>query len=83
MSQEDVEVVRGLWKTYNDRGIDAALDYWAEDCVREDVPDLPTPRLIEARQARGRGSGTSRRLGGTGPGSWRRSSMRAMASSSQ
>jgi ketosteroid isomerase-like protein len=41
MSEENVEVVRAAWRAYQDRGVDAALDYFAEDCVCEDFPELP------------------------------------------
>ena len=41
MSQENVEIVREAWRAYRDRGTDAALDYFSEDCVCEDFPELP------------------------------------------
>ena len=41
MSQENVEVVREAWSVYRERGIDAALGYFAEDCIVEDFPELP------------------------------------------
>jgi ketosteroid isomerase-like protein len=50
MSQENVEVVREVWRTYNDRGIDAALDYIAEDCVSEDFPELPDRATYQGRE---------------------------------
>jgi uncharacterized protein len=50
MSQENVEVVREMWKAYGDRGIDAALDYLAEDCVSEDFPELPDRTTYEGRK---------------------------------
>ena len=40
MSQENVEIVR-IWRAYNDGGIEAAAEYFAHDCVCEDVPGLP------------------------------------------
>jgi ketosteroid isomerase-like protein len=45
MSQENVEIVREAWKLYMAHGsiVDAVLDYFAEDCVFEDFPDLPDP----------------------------------------
>jgi ketosteroid isomerase-like protein len=50
MSRENVEVVREMWKAYGDRGIDAALDYLAEDCVSEDFPELPDGATYEGRK---------------------------------
>lgn len=50
MSQANVEVVRRAWEAYNDRGLDAALDYYAEDCVCEDVPDLPDPATYRGKE---------------------------------
>jgi ketosteroid isomerase-like protein len=41
MSKENVEVVRRAWKAYNEKGIEAVGEYFADDCVSEDVPDLP------------------------------------------
>jgi ketosteroid isomerase-like protein len=41
MSEENVEVVRAAWRAYQERGRDAALEYFAENCVCEDFPELP------------------------------------------
>ena len=41
MSQENVEILREAWRAYQERGIDAALEYCADDCVCEDFPELP------------------------------------------
>jgi ketosteroid isomerase-like protein len=41
MSREDVEIVRQAWKAYSERGVDAVLDYFAEDCVCENLPEGP------------------------------------------
>ena len=42
MSQENVELVRGAFAAYIDHGgVDAVLDYYAEDCVVEDFPEMP------------------------------------------
>ena len=44
MSQENVELVRHVWKAVQDRGLDAALDrsadWFADDCVFEDFPEM-------------------------------------------
>ena len=50
MSRENVEVVRGAWSAYTDRGIDAALDYYSEDCVCEDLPELPDRATYQGRE---------------------------------
>ena len=39
MSQENVEIVRQTWNAYSERGIEAVLDYVAEDWVGEAFPD--------------------------------------------
>jgi ketosteroid isomerase-like protein len=49
MSQENVEVVRGAWRAYQDGGLSAALDYFAEDCVCEDFPELPDRAIYRGR----------------------------------
>ena len=40
-SRDNVEIARRAWKAYADHGIDGSLDYFAEDCVVEDFPDMP------------------------------------------
>ena len=49
MSWENVEVVRAAWQAYRDRGTDAALEYFAEDCVCEDFPELPDRAIYTGR----------------------------------
>lgn len=45
MSEENVEIVRDLWRAYRERGLDdAASDYYADDCILEDMQDLPDGR---------------------------------------
>jgi len=41
MSQENVELVREAWKAYKERGLGAASEYFAEDCLYEDFPEMP------------------------------------------
>ena len=45
MSGENVEIVRRAWELLADRGVDALLadfpDFFDENCVLEDFPDLP------------------------------------------
>jgi hypothetical protein len=36
MSHENVEIVEAMWRTYGERGFDAALVYSAQYCVAED-----------------------------------------------
>jgi ketosteroid isomerase-like protein len=44
MSEENVELVRHAWKAVQDLGLDAAVessaDWFAEDCVFEDFPEM-------------------------------------------
>jgi ketosteroid isomerase-like protein len=49
-SQEAVEVIREVWKAYTDRGIEAACDYYASECVSEDFPDLPDYATYRGRE---------------------------------
>jgi ketosteroid isomerase-like protein len=49
MSDENVEVVREAWSAYGEQGIDAALEYFAEDCVCEDFPELPDRATYRGR----------------------------------
>jgi ketosteroid isomerase-like protein len=41
MPQENVEIVRQMWKVYGERGTDGSLDFYAPDCVCEAVPEGP------------------------------------------
>jgi ketosteroid isomerase-like protein len=41
MGEENVETVRRAWETVASRGVPAALEFFAEDCVMEDFPELP------------------------------------------
>ncbi|HXE98709.1 MAG TPA: nuclear transport factor 2 family protein [Solirubrobacterales bacterium] len=50
MSQENVELVREAWGAFLTGGIDAALDYYAEDSVCEDWPELPDRSTYEGRE---------------------------------
>ena len=50
MSRENVELVREAWRTFTERGIDAALDYFAEDCVGEDFPELPDGTIYHGKE---------------------------------
>ena len=50
MSQENVEIVRRMWKDYDERGIDGVLDYFVEDCVCEDFTDMPDRATYEGKQ---------------------------------
>ena len=40
MSQENVEVARLAWRAYAEGGWDAAVEYFAQDCVVEDFPEM-------------------------------------------
>ena len=50
MSQENVEVVQGAWRAYNDEGIEAVTEYFAHDCVCEDVFGLPDGATYRGRE---------------------------------
>ncbi len=50
MSQENVEIIRRAWKAYADHGIEGAAEYFAEDGVIEDFPDLPDRTTYVGRE---------------------------------
>jgi len=50
MSRENVELARRGWKAFTDGGVDATLDYYAEDCVCEDFPELPDQATYEGKE---------------------------------
>ena len=76
MSQENVEVVRAVWKVFTDRGLEAALDSFserfAEDCVFEDFPELPDHADYRGKEGWGKEPRTLPRSGGIS--SWSRMS---------
>lgn len=41
MSHENLEVARRAWDAFGKEGVDAALGFYAEDCVCEEVPEQP------------------------------------------
>jgi ketosteroid isomerase-like protein len=49
MSDENVEIVRGAWRVVVDQGVEAALQFFAEDCVLEDFPEMPDRAAYEGR----------------------------------
>jgi ketosteroid isomerase-like protein len=50
MSEENVEVVRQAWKAFNEHGIEAAVEYYAEDCVVEALPEAPDRETRAGRE---------------------------------
>jgi ketosteroid isomerase-like protein len=50
MSQENLEIVRRAWEARVSRGIDAVLEYFTDDCVIEDFPELPDHGVYRGRQ---------------------------------
>jgi ketosteroid isomerase-like protein len=50
MSEENVEVVRRAWQTVVAGGIEAGLDFFTEDCVLEDFPELPDHAVYQGRE---------------------------------
>ena len=41
MSEENVAIVREAWEAFMERGTDAVVEYYAEDCVAESIPEAP------------------------------------------
>src|SRR6476659_1006789 len=50
MSQENVEIARRAWETSVSQGPEAVLDYFTDDCVLEDFPELPDHAIYEGRE---------------------------------
>jgi len=41
MSQENVKIMRQAFAAFGKHGIDALIDYYSEDCVCEELADMP------------------------------------------
>jgi ketosteroid isomerase-like protein len=50
MSEENVEIVRQAWEARVNQGVEPVLEYFAEDCVVEDFPNLPDPGVYEGKE---------------------------------
>ena len=50
MSQQNVELVREALNASIARDFDRALDYYSEDCVCEDVPELPDHATYQGKE---------------------------------
>jgi ketosteroid isomerase-like protein len=50
MSQENVEIVRLAWDAFGKHGVDAVLCFYAEDCVCEQVPEMPDRVSLKGRE---------------------------------
>ena len=50
MSQENVEIVRRAWDAFGKHSVDAALGFYAEDCVCETVPEQPDRISYKGRE---------------------------------
>ena len=49
MSQENVEIVRRAWQAYVSGGVEATFDFWTEDCVFEEFPEMPESAVYVGR----------------------------------
>jgi ketosteroid isomerase-like protein len=49
MSQQNVEIVRRAWQAFVTGGIEATFDFWTEDCVFEDFPEMPDSAVYVGR----------------------------------
>ena len=49
MSQENVEIVRRAWPAYVSGGVEATFDFWTEDCVFEEFPEMPESAVYVGR----------------------------------
>ena len=49
MSRENVEIVRRAWQAYVSGGVEATFDFWTEDCVFEEFPEMPESAVYVGR----------------------------------
>ena len=63
MSEENVEIVRLLWKAGSEGGVDAAQHYYAEDCAVRAIPEAPDFEILRGGRGCARGSESSSTLG--------------------
>ena len=49
MSLENVEIMRRAWQAFIIGGVDATLDFWTEDCVFEEFPEMPESAVYVGR----------------------------------
>jgi len=54
VSEENVEIVRQVWKVLTGRGLETALEsysgWYAEECVFEDFPEMPDRAIYRGRE---------------------------------
>jgi ketosteroid isomerase-like protein len=50
MSQENVEIVRDAWRAFGQRGIEASIHFYADDCVCEDAAGLPDAKTYHGHE---------------------------------
>ncbi len=50
MSEENVEIVRRAWETRVSGKVEDVLDYFTDDCVSEDFPELPDHAVYVGRE---------------------------------
>jgi ketosteroid isomerase-like protein len=50
MSRENVELVQRGWDAFLEGGIEAAFEFYAEDCEIADPPDVPDPETRHGRE---------------------------------
>ena len=50
MSQENVEIVRRAWQAFVEGGVEATLDFWTEDAVFEEFPEMPESAVYVGRE---------------------------------
>jgi|Tabmets5t2r1_1033131.scaffolds.fasta_scaffold87468_2 ketosteroid isomerase-like protein len=50
MSQENLKIVRRAWDAFGKHGVDAVLGFYAEDCVCEQVPEMPDRVSLKGRE---------------------------------
>ena len=50
MSRENVAIARQAWTAFTEGGVQATLPYYAEECICEDMPELPDGAVYQERR---------------------------------
>jgi hypothetical protein len=65
MSRENVEIARQAWTAFTEGGVQATLPYYAEECICEDMPELPDGGSIKGGEGCSKETATGATCGGT------------------
>ena len=65
MPRENVEIARQAWTAFTEGGVQATLPYYAEECICEDMPELPDGAVYQGRRGCSKETATGATCGGT------------------